>query len=272
MADQNQDEVPQAAIGALLASGFPFQTTVASVVERLEWWKVVSEEFPWRDDLARDQFLDLVASDGQFVVTIECKKTQKETMTFLQPRATAADITRARILQMEQILDSTKRMELFSADRNLSPVSHESQFCVVSTSEKGKDQRLLEVDARRLVRATDSFATHYKDEFKIERDPEPELFFLPVIVTNAELFIAIYDPSYVSLETGQFGKPDQMDIRAVDWVRFRKSFTPYGGKDSGARTVFVVTAKSLVAFLGQLHLVDPSVFGKAHFALTPGVA
>ena len=193
-------------------------------------------------------------------------------MTFLQPRATAADIRRARILQMEQIRDSTKRMDLFSADRYVSPLSHESQFCVVSTSNTGRDQRLLEGDAQRLVRATDSYATHYKDGFKIDKDPEPERFFLPVIVTNAKLFVVKYDPSYVSLETGQFGTPDQADISAVDWVRFRKSFTAYGGKDAGARTVFVVAAKSLVAFLRQLGLVDASALGKAHFALPAGAA
>jgi Holliday junction resolvase len=46
---------------------------------------LAAEEFPWRDEGGADQFLDLVAEKGRVVLTIECKKTQKGTMTFLRP-------------------------------------------------------------------------------------------------------------------------------------------------------------------------------------------
>ena len=84
MVNQN-DDIPQPVISALVASGFPFQTAVVQMVKQLEDWKVVAEEFPWRDDVDADQFLDAVATNGVFTVTIECNKTQKEKLTFLQP-------------------------------------------------------------------------------------------------------------------------------------------------------------------------------------------
>jgi len=275
-----ENETPQVVIGALLASGFPFQTAVARAIGQLKDWTVVAEEFPWRDELAGDQFLDLVVSDDHFVVSIECKKTQKETLTFLQPGnasvseerfdflrpGKAADgVVGARVLYLEQIQDSTRRMELFCADRFMSPASSQSSFCVVSTSSSGKDQRLLERDAQRLIRATDSYAWQYKRDFKVKSNSEYERLVLPVIVTNAKLFVAKYDAASVSLDTGQFEPVDAASVVPVDRVRFRKSFTSFGHRDYGNRTVFVVTASSLLAFLRELALTETSALGKAHF-------
>ena len=260
-----KSETPPAVATALLASGFPFQTAVAKAVSTLEGWQVIAEEFPWRDDAGADQFVDLVASNDRFVVVIECKKTQKEILTFLDPLTSGAKVARSRVLYLEQIQDSTKRMELFWADRFLSPVSFESAFCVVSTSDSGKDQRLLERDGSRLVRGTDAYATHYHRTFKVKQQPEPDRFVIPILVTNAKLFIARYDPGKVSMETGQFETPPHAEITSVDWVRFRKSFTSYGPRDVGPRTVYVVAAQSLVTFLQQLSLSDGTVLGKIGF-------
>jgi len=77
MADE-ESGLNQQAIGALLASGFPFQTTVAQIVRQATDWQVLAEEFPWRDESGIDHFLDLVGTKHFFVVTIEYKKTQKE--------------------------------------------------------------------------------------------------------------------------------------------------------------------------------------------------
>ena len=91
MTDQNSVP-PNAAIGALLASGFPFQTAVAGIVHEVPNCTLVREEFPWRDAGGEDRFLDIVATKHRFIVTIECKKTQKEPLTFLQPSGTNGDV------------------------------------------------------------------------------------------------------------------------------------------------------------------------------------
>ncbi len=148
---------------ALLASGFPFQTAVAGIIRVTPNWTLDVEEFPWRDAGGEDRFLDIVARWDRFVVAIECKKTQKDLLTFLQPGGINDNVTRSRCVYLTQIKDSTKRMELFTGEWMVSPKSAESMFCVVSTNATGKDQRLLERDAGMLVRATDAYARTAQD-------------------------------------------------------------------------------------------------------------
>src|ERR1700720_2904143 len=108
LADQRASETPQAVINALLASGFPFQTAVARVVRQSEGYKLAGEEVPWRDDAGTDQFLDLVAERGHVLLPIECKKTQKEVLTFLRPRPLEGDVNRARCAYLTQVQDATR--------------------------------------------------------------------------------------------------------------------------------------------------------------------
>lgn len=265
MSDKSND-IPEPVIGALLSSGFPFQTAIEKVVRRVQGCYIATEEWPWRDDTGSDQFLDLVVTKGFFVLPIECKKTQKETLTFLQPEGADGDIIRARCLNLTQVRDTTKRMELYCSGWNFSPKSAESAFCVVSTSSTGKDQRMLERDAQLLIRGTDAYARHFKREFIRKEDPEFDRFIIPVLVTNAKLFIAEYDPGDVSLDTGQLAMPSAAKISPVSWVRFRKAFTS-GHIDLGQRTVFIVSASALTTFLNKLDHIRtiPSEDGSIHF-------
>jgi hypothetical protein len=261
-------DVPQPVVASLVASGFPFQTAVTEVVRQLSSWEIVREEFPWRDDDGTDQFLDIVATTGQFVVTIECKKTQKDTLTFLCPDPGGHPTHRARCLYLQQIQDSTQRMELFSNDCKLAPDSVESMFCVVSTSESGKNQRLLEKDAQLLVRGTDAYALLLKQHFKVLSQREQNRYVVPVIVTNAPIFVAQYRPSNVSLESGQLAMPPDATIAPAELVRFRKAFTSFHGRDIGDRSVLVVAAPSLSKVLGALGEVEvPPEEGRLHFQM-----
>jgi hypothetical protein len=251
MADEDLKPL-QPVIGALLASGFPFQTAVAHIVQHTPGCTLVTEEFPWQDETGADRFLDLVAQRSFRILAIECRKTRKETLTFLQPGGFISDVNRVRCVYLTQIRDATLRMELLCDDRRLKPKSAESAFCVVSTSYSGKDQRMLEPDAQRIVRATDAYAQHYKQDFKGKQFPDVNRLFLPVIVTNAKLFVAGYDPAAdVSLETGELSKRPPATISPVPWVRFRKAFTTQG-QHGGDRTVLVVTATELRTFLDTL--------------------
>lgn len=256
MSGDGDPEVPPGVYGALQASGFPFQTAVESVVRQSDGWRVVAVEFPWQD-ASGDQFLDLVVSCEGLYLAVECKKTQKEMLTFLQPRRSAGGRTeydRAQLLYSRQIDDMTHRLELYCGQWNVAPMSAEATFCVLSTSASGRDQRMLERDAQRVVRATDAFALKLAAEFRPGGAPEPDHAFIPIVVTNAAIFVARYEPSEVSLDTGEFaGKP--RDITAAHWVRFRKPFTSSAGVDLGDRTVFVVQATALSEFL---HMIQDS--------------
>ncbi len=249
---------PAPVSAALQASGFPFQTAIEHVIRKTHEWGVLGIEFPWRDSADGDQFLDLVAGSGRFVAGVECKKTQKEKLTFLLPQGTkAVTVDRARLLYASQIRDSTRRWELFCSTWRVAPASYESAFCVVSTSESGKDQRMLERDVGRLILGTDAYARYAAKRLAVSSADEPGRPYVPVLVTNAPLFVARYEPTEVCLDTGEFSTPPK-DIAAVHWVRFRKSFPSHGGRDLGERTTFIVTAARLAQFLVELSQTLPA--------------
>jgi len=244
--------VPSAVFGALQASGFPFQTAVEHGIRTAINWKVLAVEVPWTDPSGADQFLDLVARSGQYTIGVECKKTQKETLTFLLPQeARATTVDRAWLLYADQIRDSTRRWEPFRGLWRVGPASFESSFCVVSTSGSGKDQRLLERDVGRLILGTDAYAQRARRGIPVSAADELGWPFVPVLVTNAPLYVARYEPTDVSLDTGEFASPPT-NVDAVPWVRFRKSFPSSGRLDLGERTAFVVTATRLAEFLVEL--------------------
>jgi hypothetical protein len=264
MAERNHQAL-QPVMNGLLASGFPFQTAVARIVKHAATYTLVAEEFAWRDETGNDRFLDLIAKTGSFIVTVECKKTQKEIFTFLQPGGADGNADRVRCIYVAQVQDVTRRMELLCSDWRFVPKSAESSFCVVSTSESGKDQRMLERDVQRLVRGTDAYAQRCKWGFKVGGIPGPDGPILPVLVTNAKLFVAEYDPANVCLETGQLPRPSPATLSPVEWVRFRKAFTS-GGNDVDDRTVFVVSASALAKWLEKLNITGtgPSEKGKVY--------
>jgi hypothetical protein len=241
-------------IQSLDRSGFPFQTAITYLIRRSKGWSVLASEYPWRDSDGSENFLDIIVTNGKFILPIECKKTQ-EIQTFLLPQGALAGLIRSRDVADFRCLRTTyfpvqNRVGVHSNEIwEIWPVSPSCEFCIVSTSTTGKDQRLLEKDASLLVRATDALAQDTRVHFKLGGDQSRLL--LPLIVTNAKLFIARYHPSDVSLETGEFTESPK-DVEKAPWVRFSKSFTADGGLDH--RSIFVVNAASLEEFLQRLEL------------------
>lgn len=272
---ESKTEIPEAVLTALQSSGFPFQTAVAHVIYTVTGRSVYTSEYPWRTSSGDHQFLDLVARKGDLFLTIECKKTRKEILTFLRPLVLShtGRLEEFRCLRSEQPRDSTGRLELFCEEWALHPPSTGSEFCVVSTSDSGRDQRLLERDAGLVVRATDAFAHEVPERFRPDVDGSRSAtrLFVPVIVTNARLYTARYKPSEVSLETGEFSVPPK-EVESVPYVRFRKAFMSDGITNLGDRSVFIVNAGAFAEFLD---LIGPSpiqpedraqvrVFSQAH--------
>jgi hypothetical protein len=112
---------------------------------------------------------------------------------------------------------------------------------------------MLERDARLVICGAEAVAHEFREAFRPAAVDSPDHVFLPVIVTNAPLFVARYRASKISLESGGFGDaPPQ--VAAAPWVRFRKAFTSAGGRDLGDRTVLVVNANHFDSFLGSLEV------------------
>jgi hypothetical protein len=133
------------------------------------------------------------------------------------------------------------------------PMSAESAFCVVGGS--SGDQRLIERDLQPLVRATDAYI---KRQHALEVRQKQRAYaskvvpFVPILVTNAKLFVAHFNHVDVSLQTAAIDSSKRHDIGEAPWVRFTKSFLTADGNDVGSRTVFIVNALELRNFLFQL--------------------
>ena len=245
MADDAAPSIPQAVIESLLASGFPLQTAIAEVAATVRGCSTVYQEWPWRDRIDADQFLDLVVEKIGFSVCIEVKKTRKEHLTFLLPQGTSGDALAAQIVYATPAPNRAKCWLMNGEFSRIYPPSHESGFCVLTS---GAGQRMLEGDARRIVQATDAFARHRRRTLPVESDFQ---LFLPVIVTNGPLFVAAYDPKAVSLETGELPR-DAVEMERVPAVRFRKAFATPDYDQPPDRTVWVVSATALTSFLETL--------------------
>jgi hypothetical protein len=116
------ETIPKAVIQSLNASGFPFQTAIRHEIPRHNGWAVHASEYPWLDGMNRDNFLDIVAIKGRFILCIECKKTGSE-ICVVGSRKSGKD--QGRLLERDASL-LVRATDAFSADqRELSKLPDE---------------------------------------------------------------------------------------------------------------------------------------------------
>ncbi len=251
----SDESIPAAVFGSLQGSGFPFQTAIAQVIRAKTpaGWSIRASEYAWQTLDGEGHFLDLVAQKGPLLLTIECKKTAKEVWTFLRPLGlglTTGQTGEFRCVQGEQAASFMNPLALSCGSWPPWPQPTLPGICVISTSKSGGDQPMLERDAGLLIRATDAFADDFRGRSHPTKETGPFLF-VPVIVTNANIYTARYQPTDVSLETGEFSRPPK-EIEPADVVRFHKTFVTETRWDVGARSVFVVRPSALADFLDRL--------------------
>jgi hypothetical protein len=242
----------QELIGTLLKSGFPLQTAVAELVKQLPEWRVERSEFPWYDSALEDQYVDLIAAKDKLRLAIECKKTDKDSFIFLTP-GKPAPTDRVHFLRAWPGIGKI-RTDIDNEILAFEPRSPESEYCVVSTSQTSNEKRVLERTCRLTVRATDSYMKT-PPYFSTQGSTWPvDTIFIPVLVTNAPLYVADYVTASVSFTTGGID-PRRCEFKQSQLVRFCKSFTSERGRDIGSRTVFVVNSSYLGEFLARLALI-----------------
>ena len=242
------DNTPGEVLDSLKRSGFPFQTAITHVIRSAKDWSVHASEYPWRGPKNDDMFLDIVAVSKQLILTIECKKTAKETFTFLLP---LGGVSTGHIEEFHCLCGvphyTQGKHDVRWHTWKLSPQSSTAEFCIVG-NRSGGNQRLLERDGSLLVSATDAFAGDLQGNNNLNW--QLPYLVVPVIVTNAKLYATRYEPTKVSLESGGFEHPPT-DIENVPWIRFSKTF---GGRDFAPRSIFVVNSMSFEEFLGKLEI------------------
>ncbi|HVR94979.1 MAG TPA: hypothetical protein VMW27_00070 [Thermoanaerobaculia bacterium] len=236
-------------------SGFPFQIAVAAHIRSLNTaWRVIRSEQPWRHpETGRDGYIDLVLENGiasSQRLVVECKKQRGDVRWyFLDPQAQTCDVS--------YLLTKCGAPNVFVDHGSFTPASHEAPFCMLPREDPSR-RPTLEQLADELLQAVEALALE-----ELRSDPAPVFQYLPVVVTNAQLFICSADPMSISLTTGELPEDAAFDL--VPFVRFRK--TLWSGRATEApdfhprlqphhsreRTIIVVSAASLRMLLSNAH-------------------
>lgn len=260
------DEVEKQSRSIADASGFPLQLKVAAVVKASKKWRVFLEEHPWQSiETKTDGFIDLIITskenDVQSMV-LECKRVRQTAWVFLVPKLDPTPRSHARVWHSGH--NRTKWTYFGWRDLQAMPASYESKFCAIPGHEHGR-RTLLERTAGELVEAIEALAIQEKlleetqavlGQFGIQR------VYIPVVVTTAELRVAFFEPTAVSLNDGCL--PVDTTITTVPYLRFRKSLTSRvnatgehslkTAHEATERTVFVVNSEGLQDFLQNWEL------------------
>jgi hypothetical protein len=250
------------------ASGFPLQIGISHVVNKSNRWKIFLEEHPWslddKDDKVSEGFIDLVVYErfSQFeTLVIECKRVRQTAWVFLLPTLPSAKRSQATIFG-SQLADS-KWKHFGWEDWQADPITYQSQYCAIPGQQQGR-KNLIEHTASELVLSVEALANQ---ERRLQQENGADNFsrvYIPIIVTTAQLFIAEFDPSNISLEDGCL--PKNTPFFEVPFIRYRKSLATFGGSIlvksisefhiASERTIFVVNALKFEEFLNQYDFRD----------------
>ena len=255
-------------------SGFPYQIGVRRQIERTQsehGWLIDTEEYRWQHPFSDESgFIDLVASHYGLVVSlvIECKRVKLGgKWLFLTPHGHTSEQTRLSAL-CTQIKGPGRLRSLRWCDIYFNPPSPESAYCLVHSQDEKNP--LLERITDGLLPSVESIG-HKDFSLKPKIHHEPRLF-VPLIVTNAALYTAEFDPEEVDMTSGRLPE-GKCTFNEVPLIRFRKSLTSHFPRgdfrqtgDRGVlnlrsaeneRTVLVANSESLTETLKSLRTTGP---------------
>jgi hypothetical protein len=214
-------------------------------------WKVARREHPWKTEFG-DGFIDLVLSRGAVNLAVECKRTRDAVWIFLVSKE--GDVSRSHAKICWASTFPQKKPLSDWGDIQIYPTSPESDFCVVrGTGEK--DAPMLERLGSLVAESAWGLAC---DILTLREGRDRTEIVVPVIVTNARLFVTRLDPAQVDLASGDAA---DLDFVEVPHVRFRKSLSPRGSDDfveperiadlayGSERTIFVLNSLHFAEWL-----------------------
>lgn len=270
--DEPSKEVRDLLAQAIIASGFPYQAKIESLIEASHGWSVIASEVSWlhREE---EKFLDIVACRGRTHLVIECKKTialtqQRKSGEFSYPAGMAkrsyAFLRRNTVHESKDAVDRVTTTFLRDADSeddpNLSrgvagtsiefePPSYESSLCIAIDVD---NRQTLEQELGTLVRGTHQYASDYFNFTGASGGTRGDVF-VCVLVTTAPLYAVEFDPARVDAGDGSY-QLDSGSLEPVPWIRFTKAFMANGTYESDVRTVIIVQGRHLERFLQEFRI------------------
>lgn len=247
------------------SSGFPLQIGLSNVVKKSSTWQVLLEEHPWRsDEYGSEGFIDLVVVDKMSTfetLVIECKRVKQAAWVFLLPKIPSKTRSRATVFGSQ--IEGKEWRHFGWEDRQADPTTYESQYCAIPGQDQGR-KNLIERTASELIISVEALA-HQERELQQKRgDANISRVYIPTIVTTAQLFVAEFDPSDISLEDGCL--PEDTPFNEVPYLRYRKSLTTQVEFEKvksiqdvhadNQRTIFVVNASKFEEFMQEYEFRD----------------
>ncbi len=239
------------------ASGFLFQLKIEQLItdtHERHGKLILAREHKWIDSRTGDEgFIDLITSAGtNGKIIIECKRVRDAEWVFLVPHD-AQNTINTRVLWSKKFSETHQGAAW--DDFGFKPESLESEFCIVRGH--GENQRpMLERLSAILIRSVEALAD---EELNYERQVGRRglRFYFPVILTAATLYSCQVQASDIELMSGDL---QSANFEEVPFIRFTKSMPstlsssrpPSNVSDAAKenkRTVFIVSAENLVAFL-----------------------
>jgi hypothetical protein len=254
----------------LNASGYAFQLAVESLVasQRIDGVEVAAREHPWvHEQSQRSGFIDLIIEKHLLRLVVECKRTTDANWLFLMPADADANVHDFHCLWSMYFEPNVPASEW---DREpILPPSASSQFCCVRGSGEGQVAAIDRIGAE-LIYAAEALAKEERARIPEHAYTDYALRYIPVIVTNAGLAVAKFDPKDVDLATG---KLSNCEVMPVDLVRYRKAMDPLAvvstnkarstreSNKLSQRSIFVVNAAAIPHLLAELGTVQSGFDG-----------
>jgi len=248
-------------------SGFPLQIGLAHAINasrHTHGWSVLHSEHGWTNQQTNESgFIDLVVENQPktVVLNIECKRPQESTWQFLLSKPNDQMTSDFKLWASYLSKSASKYFDW--VDLSISPISYESEFCVVA-GQDAKTRPMLERIAATVVASTEALAQEEANILK-EQNYEHLRTYINVIATTAKLEVCKFDPATIDLETGTI---KNAEYEHVPYLRFRKQLSPRlklpnsqmlvdefnALAKAKENTVLVVESSELVGLLNKLDI------------------
>jgi len=244
-------------------SGYPLQIYLEDLIKENSKdliWRVQQSEHRWLDEHSNEEgFIDLVLNNvrGNYRIIIECKRIIGKWNFIVQDQG-LNKVYDSKILSIDYQTHNYSWPNL-----HIKPDSYEAAYCVMETEGK-RDTRSLEKISGELLLSLEYFAideTKFMEKTFPENKPllDKDVFYIPLIVTTADLQLLKFNPKDFDVKTGRITTSNE---EPAEFIRYKKNLSShikfenikknYIFSDENKeydRTVFIVHAENLIDFL-----------------------
>jgi hypothetical protein len=218
-------------------TGYPLQLRLEKWINETSnehHWEILTKERRWTNNqTGEDGYIDMVLRSGNGILflVIECKRIIGS-WNFIVTKQKSSKQS-----NISHLYHDYREKAKYWRYTPLCPESYEVPYCVMETDGK-RDGRTLEKWAGELLMSLESFSQRYYSlipEQTLGQYPPFAAYYLPVIVTTADLNVVIVDPTDKGIDITK-GVVLDSEIESVDYLRFCKNLAT-GFKDNPERTI-----------------------------------